>query len=185
MYFFLQLITAYCKCWPWNPNSLDLVGGGWVHPPAHPTALAFPSKLGRRPCSQQDGEGFLCPLEPPYFLLLFSGLPTRHNEDARYQHSEGHKWRFLSNSGHRLHRLWLKRGKMRFQAVLSNHNGQISFLNILRDLDCSSQRGNKKYSFCNPALLQLLETPYLARRLNPAKLSVCTKLLATFWPLLL
>lgn len=49
--------------------------------------------------------------------------------------------------------LLLKREEIRFQAALSNHNGQISFLNILSDLDCSFQGGNKKYSFCNPALL--------------------------------
>lgn len=51
-------------------------------------------------------------------------------------------------SGHRLRfqdGLLLKREEIRFQAALSNHNGQISFLNILSDLDCSSQGGNKKY----------------------------------------
>lgn len=49
--------------------------------------------------------------------------------------------------------LLLKREEITNQASLTNHNAQISLLNILSDLECSSQGGNRKYLFCNPALL--------------------------------
>lgn len=47
----------------------------------------------------------------------------------------------------------IKREEIRNQASLTTYNRQISFLNILSDLDCSFQEGNKKYLFCNPTLL--------------------------------
>lgn len=150
--FFLQLIAAYCKCWPWNPNSLDPEGLGPFSPFAH-QYQPFPSKPGHRPCSKQDGEGFLCPPEPPGCLLLLSGLPAWHNKDTVYLYNKD-----TSEDSYLLElqfqdRLLLKREEIRFEAALSNCNAHISFLNILSDLDCSAQGGNKKYSFCNPALL--------------------------------
>lgn len=93
----------------------------------------------------------------PHFLLLFSDLPAWHNKSVRHvlaQLRAGMKIHIYL--GHRLDLqdgLLLKREENRNQASLTKYNRQISFLNILSDLDCRSQGGNKKYLFCNPALL--------------------------------
>lgn len=100
----------------------------------------------------QQGES---PSFPSALLLLAC-------KARKWWHSSGGT--YLSTSGHKIHIYWgdwlhlqdgllLKTEEIRFQAALGNRNGQISFLNMLSDLEYSSQAGKKKYSFCNLPLL--------------------------------
>lgn len=129
-----------------NPWALEC----WVHP--CPPAWAFPWQTR----SQQDGGGSPAPTRTPLFLAALLWLPCMAQQRCHIPAQLRKQVKIQIYSGHRLHfqdGLLLKREEIRFQATLSNCNGQISFLNILSDLDCSSQGGNKKYSFCNPVLL--------------------------------
>lgn len=109
-----------------------------------------------KPGHSRMGEGVPRPPEPPLFLAALLWLPCMAQQRCHIPAQLRKQVKIQIYSGHRLHfqdGLLLKREEIRFQATLSNCNGQISFLNILSDLDCSSQGGNKKYSFCNPVLL--------------------------------
>lgn len=155
MLLFLQLISVSCKYWPWIPTSLD---PGALGPASHiPTSITFsPGKPHHGPCSRgMERDSYAH--GRPHFLLLFSDLPAWHNKSVRHvpaQLRAGMKIHIYL--GHRLDLhdgVLLKREENRNQASLTKYNRQISFLNILSDPDCRSQGGNKKYLFCNPALL--------------------------------
>lgn len=154
MLVFLQLISVSCKYWPWFPTSLDPGGLGPFSP--MPTSIRFsPGKPSHGPCSQRDGEGLPCPLETLFLAALLwlacitqknCCIPTQLRAEMKIHIYLGHRLDLKDG-------LSLKREEIRNQASLTKYNRQNSFLNILSDLDCRSQGGNKKYLFCNPALL--------------------------------
>lgn len=181
-YFFLQLIAVCCNWWPWNCNSLHIPGKSRLHFTTHHSTgmhisaipTSWTGRVGRTTqeetplqialsCTTSRDKPFpKTPVqqgESPWFLsaLLLLACVAR-----KWWHSSGGT--YLSTSGHKIHIYWgdwlhLQEGllskteEIRFQAALGNRNGQISFLNMLSDLEYSSQAGKKKYSFCNLALL--------------------------------
>lgn len=138
----------------------QLLGPGGLGPPSPlPTSISLPpaspvtgpahSRMGR------DSHAHRSPLFLAAFLWLACVAQQRCHVPAQLR-TQVKIHIYLWHGLHFQDRLLLKREEIRFQAALSNRDGQISFLNILSGFDCSSQRGNKKYSFCNPALLYLL-----------------------------
>lgn len=92
-----------------------------------------------------------CPLETPFLAALLWlacmaqqkwHVPARLRAEMKIHIYLGHRLDLQDG-------FLLKREEIRNQASLTKYNRQISFLNILSDLNCSSQERNKKYLFCN------------------------------------
>lgn len=128
---------------------------GWVHPPPCPPASAFPlASPAMGPDHRGMGRDSHAHWRPRFLLLCWLVCMAQQKCHAPAQLRTQVKIRIYL--GHRLDLqdgLLLKREEITNQASLTNHNAQISLLNILSDLECSSQEGNRQYLFCNPALL--------------------------------
>lgn len=123
---------------------------GSILPSAHQHQL-FPWQAQPWTHSERDGEGFPCP-----FLAGLLWLACMAQQKCHVPAQLRAEMKIRIYLGHRLDLqdgLLLKREEIRNQASLTKCNRQISFLNILSDLDCGSQEGNKKYLFCNLTLL--------------------------------
>lgn len=144
--------TCFCSCCsslcsantgPKTPPPWILEGWS-ILPPAHQHQL-FPWQAQPWTHSQRNGEGFPCPFLAGLLWLACMAQQKCH-VPAQLRAEMGHRLDLQDG-------LLLKREEIRNQASLTTYNRQISFLNILSDLDCSFQEGNKKYLFCNPTLL--------------------------------